>query len=136
MNFSLTLALSFFVFALTADLSQAFATTAPQFLHQSTCLSATQSQDESSAGISRSAFFSVAAAAAASAALPAFAADSEASKGTKKDPAFEACLSKCMYECTKPKVDGQKTRKECLPDCKKECATTSEQLLLGSPIKK
>lgn len=66
---------------------------------------------------------------------PAWAASSSdpSLKGTKKDPAYEACVSKCMYECTKPKVDGQKTRQECLPDCKKQCATTKEQLMKGTP---
>jgi hypothetical protein len=57
-------------------------------------------------------------------------------KGTKKDPSFEACLSKCMYECTKPKGAEQKSRAECLPECKKGCAKTKEQLMLGQPIKK
>jgi hypothetical protein len=57
-------------------------------------------------------------------------------KGTKKDPEFEACLSKCLYQCTKPKGEEQKSRAECLPECKKSCATTKEQLLTGSPIKK
>ena len=55
-------------------------------------------------------------------------------KGTKMDPAFEACLSQCMYQCTKPKGTEQKSRKECLPDCKKECATTKAQMLKGEPI--
>ena len=54
---------------------------------------------------------------------PAWAKD-DAVKGTKKDPEFEACLSKCMYECTKPKGVEQKTRAECLPECKQQCATT------------
>jgi hypothetical protein len=56
-------------------------------------------------------------------------------KGTKQDPAYQACLSKCVYDCTKPKGDEQKTRSECLPECKVKCATNKEQLLLGSPIK-
>lgn len=54
-------------------------------------------------------------------------------KGSKKDPAFESCLSKCMYTCTKPKGDEQKSRSECLPECKKSCATTKAQLLKGVP---
>jgi hypothetical protein len=45
-------------------------------------------------------------------------------KGTKKDPLFEACLSSCLYECTKPKGEQQKSRSECFPGCKKSCATT------------
>jgi hypothetical protein len=69
--------------------------------------------------------------------LPAVAAKEDpALKGTKKDPGYEACLSTCMYECTKPKGDEQKSRKECLPECKQKCATTKEQLMIGSPLKK
>ena len=64
---------------------------------------------------------------------PAWAKD-DAVKGTKKDPEFEACLSKCMYECTKPKGVEQKTRAECLPECKQQCATTKAQLMKGEPI--
>lgn len=56
-------------------------------------------------------------------------------KGTKKDPEFESCLSQAMYECTKPKGMEQKTRKECLPDCRAKCATSEAQLMLGTPIK-
>ena len=48
-------------------------------------------------------------------------------KGTKSDPEFQACLSKCMYDCTKPKGAEQKSRGECLPECKKTCATTKQQ---------
>ena len=48
-------------------------------------------------------------------------------KGTKADPEFQACLSKCMYDCTKPKGAEQKSRGECLPECKKTCAKTKEQ---------
>lgn len=54
-------------------------------------------------------------------------------KATKTDPAFEACLSTCMYECTKPKGVEQKSRKECLPECKSKCATNKNQLLRGEP---
>ena len=57
-------------------------------------------------------------------------------KGTKQDPAYQACLSQCVYDCTKPKGDEQKTRSECIPECKKQCATSKEQLFLGTPIKK
>ena len=67
---------------------------------------------------------------------PAFAKSVDpAVKGTKSDPAFESCLSVCVFECTKPKGEEQKTRKECYPECKKKCATTKEQLLNGKPIK-
>jgi len=68
---------------------------------------------------------------------PAYAGQADpALKGTKKDPAYEACLSKCLYECTKPKGEEQKSRAECIPECKTKCATTKEQLLTGTPIKK
>ncbi|KAG7342972.1 hypothetical protein IV203_020917 [Nitzschia inconspicua] len=63
----------------------------------------------------------------------AWAKDADAIKGTKDDPAFQTCLSQCMYECTKPKGSEQKSRKECLPDCKKQCAKTDAQLLKGTP---
>lgn len=64
---------------------------------------------------------------------PAFAGDDPSLKGTKTDPKFQACLSLCMYECTKPKGSDQKSRSECLPECKMKCATTKQQLLLGTP---
>ena len=65
---------------------------------------------------------------------PAWAKDVDpALKGTKKDPAFEACLSQCMYDCTKPKGAEQKSRAECLPECKQQCATNKNQLLRGEP---
>jgi hypothetical protein len=57
-------------------------------------------------------------------------------KGTKNDPAFESCLSQCIFECTKPKGEEQKSRKECIPECRKTCATTKEQLMNGKPISK
>ena len=65
----------------------------------------------------------------------AFAKDDAALKGTKNDPAFETCLSQCIYECTKPKGAEQKSRKECLPECKTQCAKTKAQLMTGQPIK-
>ncbi len=59
---------------------------------------------------------------------PAFAKEIDpALKGTKNDPEFQACLSKCVYDCTKPKGAEQKSRGECLPECKKTCAKTKEQ---------
>jgi hypothetical protein len=64
----------------------------------------------------------------------AWAKDDAATKGTKQDPVFEACLSQCMYECSKPKGAEQKSRKECLPECKAQCATTKAQLMKGVPI--
>lgn len=66
-------------------------------------------------------------------AAPVAAKDDDSLKGTKKDPAFEQCLSLCMYECTKPKGVEQKSRAECLPECKEKCATSKAQLLTGEP---
>ncbi len=57
-------------------------------------------------------------------------------KGTKDDPAYQFCLSTCMYECTKPKGEETKLRKECLPECKQKCATTKQQLMIGTPLSK
>ena len=57
-------------------------------------------------------------------------------KGTKADPAFQGCLGQCMYECTKPKGSEQRSRAECLPECKSKCATSKEQLMTGTPLKK
>jgi hypothetical protein len=48
-------------------------------------------------------------------------------KGTKSDPEFQNCLSQCVYECTKPKGAEQKSRGECLPECKTKCAKTKAQ---------
>ena len=53
-------------------------------------------------------------------------------KGTKKDPEFEGCLGKCLYDCTKPKGMEQKSRMECIPECKAKCATNKAQLMLGT----
>ena len=68
---------------------------------------------------------------------PAFAAKEidPALKGTKADPEFQSCLSQCIYECTKPKGAEQRSRAECLPECKSKCATTKEQLMKGAPKK-
>jgi hypothetical protein len=38
-----------------------------------------------------------------------------------------------MYVCTKPKGAEQRSRKDCLPDCKKQCAKTDAQLMKGIP---
>ncbi len=66
---------------------------------------------------------------------PAGAKDADpALKGTKKDPAYETCISQCMYECTKPKGNEQMSRTQCLPGCKKQCATTKAQLMVGTPL--
>ena len=95
----------------------------------------------SPSGITRSNFMAVIAAGVITAnsgllsPAPALAKDVDpALQGTKKDPDFEACLSKCLYDCTKPKGAEQRSRKECLPECKTTCAKTKEQLMLGKPI--
>lgn len=60
-------------------------------------------------------------------------AQAKGASGTKDDPKYEGCLSSCLYYCTKPKGNEQKSRGECLPDCKKQCAKTDAQLMLGRP---
>mmetsp|Transcript_3843 Transcript_3843/g.6805 ORF Transcript_3843/g.6805 Transcript_3843/m.6805 type:complete len:136 (-) Transcript_3843:317-724(-) len=88
--------------------------------------------------INRSTFLSTTSAACLTflSSTPAFAKEVDAAlKGTKKDPAFEGCLSQCMYECTKPKGAEQKSRAECIPECKSKCATTKAQLMKGEPKK-
>jgi hypothetical protein len=101
-----------------------------------------QAHASDSGSLSRARFLSTFAAAAASVAVgvsgsiePADAADKvdPAVKGTKKDPGYESCVSQCMYDCTKPKGMEQKSRSECLKPCKKECATTKAQLMVGTP---
>ncbi|GMI42715.1 hypothetical protein TrCOL_g6317 [Triparma columacea] len=67
--------------------------------------------------------------------LPSHAKDTSSDKGTKSDPKYTSCVSACMYDCTKPKGEEQKGRAECIPECKKKCATSSDQLLLGTPKK-
>eukprot|EP01031_Cornospumella_fuschlensis_P026593 gene26593-32140_t len=65
---------------------------------------------------------------------PAFAAN-------KEDKAFESCLAKCVFQETKPpplgasveRLEVTRPRGEILRDCKKQCATKPEQLLLGKP---
>jgi len=101
--------------------------------HDNTALYATNSNHE----ISRRNSLFKTAAVITTIPLPAFAAKEvdPAVKGTKKDPSYEACVSQCMYDCTKPKGTEQKSRQECLPECKKQCATTKEQLMKGTPVK-
>mmetsp|Transcript_521 Transcript_521/g.914 ORF Transcript_521/g.914 Transcript_521/m.914 type:complete len:136 (+) Transcript_521:42-449(+) len=66
--------------------------------------------------------------------LPAWAKGDDASlKGTKADPKYTNCVSTCIFECTKEKGVEQKTRVECLPGCKEKCATSKEQLMVGTP---
>ena len=57
----------------------------------------------------------------------------------KADKAFELCLSKCVFEQTKPpplgspaeRMEATKPRKLIIKECKVKCATTPEQLLTG-----
>jgi len=51
---------------------------------------------------------------------PAFAKDKKINyvKGSKEDPDVQAKLSVCIFECTKPKGSEQKSRAECIPECK------------------
>lgn len=67
--------------------------------------------------------------------MPSWAKDDPNVKGTKGDPKYQACVSACVYECTKPKGDEQKSRAECIPECKQKCATSKEQLMMGTPKK-
>ena len=116
------------------------ATTAKGF----TCASGPQRHYNTDAfvlsALSRSQFLTAAVSSSAAAMLvvtsPALAADDAAKKGTKDDPAYQFCLSTCMYECTKPKGEETKLRKECLPECKQKCATTKQQLMVGTPMVK
>jgi hypothetical protein len=99
-------------------------------------------QDTALFSLSRSKFLTAASSSAAAmltiVASPASvrAAEDAAKKGTKDDPAYQFCLSTCMYECTKPKGEETKLRKECLPECKQKCATTKQQLMIGTPVGK
>mmetsp|Transcript_64300 Transcript_64300/g.177973 ORF Transcript_64300/g.177973 Transcript_64300/m.177973 type:complete len:132 (+) Transcript_64300:165-560(+) len=43
----------------------------------------------------------------------------EAKEGKEKE--FEACMSKCVYYCQKPKGSEQKGRSECYGECKPVC---------------
>ena len=48
--------------------------------------------------------------------------------GTKMDPEYEKCLSKCLYVCTKPKGSETKLRADCLPECKEKCAPSEKKV--------
>ena len=108
--------------------------------HGATSFSAKQQQ--SPICIDRTSFLNTAASSfvgilTASTVLPsaAVAKDDPSLKGTKEDPAYQGCMSQCLYDCTKPKVEEQKSRAECIPECKKKCATDKKQLMLGTPAK-
>jgi hypothetical protein len=115
---------------------QGFACQAP------TSASRTNSNTQLQASVSRSQFLSTAAAALTATALfplsPANAKDKvdPLLKGTKGDPAYQTCISTCLYECTKPKGEETKLRQECIPECKVKCATTKQQLMVGTPLAK
>ena len=62
--------------------------------------------------------------------------------GTKSDKSFELCVSKCVFEETKPPPIGStverleaKDRKTIVTDCRKGCAKTKAQMMLGEPKK-
>jgi hypothetical protein len=65
----------------------------------------------------------------------------DSNAGTKTDKKFELCISKCVFNETKPppvgasteRLESTRTRGEILKDCKVTCATTKEQLMLGKP---
>lgn len=54
---------------------------------------------------------------------PVWAKEAEYTKGSKNDPDVQAKLSLCLYECTKPKGGEQKSRAECIVECKGKCIT-------------
>lgn len=114
--------------------SQGFSCNAPQ---TNTGQSTTQLQAMSRSQFLSSAFATAAVAATAAVPLPAFAKEADpALKGTKADPAYQTCMSTCLYECTKPKGEETKLRGECIPECKTKCATTKQQLMVGTPLAK
>lgn len=73
-----------------------------------------------------------------------FGARSDDQEGTKTDKSFELCISKCVFAETRPppvgssndRLEATKSRGEILRECRKSCAKTKEQLLLGEPKKK
>ena len=74
---------------------------------------------------------------------PVFAANNGAA-GSKTDKGFESCVSKCIFSETRPPPIGSpverleaRGRVEVITGCRKSCAKTPEQLMLGEPkIKK
>jgi hypothetical protein len=59
----------------------------------------------------------------------------------KEDKAFELCISKCIFEETKPpplgasaeRLEVTKPRGEIVRECRVKCAKNKEQLLIGKP---
>lgn len=54
----------------------------------------------------------------------------------KDGPILQSCVSECIYDCTKPKGDGQRTRAECQAECKEKCAKTRDKVVKGVPSAK
>ena len=60
---------------------------------------------------------------------------------SKQDKQFELCISKCIFEETKPppvgasaeRLEATKTRGEIVRECRVKCAKNKEQLLIGKP---
>mmetsp|Transcript_32140 Transcript_32140/g.42372 ORF Transcript_32140/g.42372 Transcript_32140/m.42372 type:complete len:128 (+) Transcript_32140:115-498(+) len=88
--------------------------------------------ETTAAGVGRQAFLSAVLTAPLVASFP-WTAQAKESTGSKEDPDFQNCVSKCVYFCTKPKGAETVSRADCIPGCKKECAKSKEQLLLGKP---
>lgn len=62
--------------------------------------------------------------------------------GSKTDKTFELCVSKCVFSETRPPPIGSSTdrleakdRVSIISDCRKSCAKTKAQLLVGEPKK-
>lgn len=61
--------------------------------------------------------------------------------GTKAEKKFELCLSKCLFDETRPppvgagtdRIENTRSRTEIMRGCKSQCAKTKEQLMLGKP---
>ena len=59
----------------------------------------------------------------------------------KEDKKFELCISKCIFEETKPppigssaeRLEATKSRGEIIRECRVKCAKNKEQLLIGKP---
>lgn len=60
---------------------------------------------------------------------------------SKEDKQFELCISKCIFEETKPppigasteRLEVTKTRVEIVRECRVKCAKNKQQLLIGKP---
>lgn len=65
----------------------------------------------------------------------------EGQEGTRSSKTFEVCMSKCIYQQTRPppigssseRLEQSKSRGEIVTDCKMSCATTKEQTMVGKP---